>query len=45
MDDLPVALDFDPGRLALTAYGRIHGGTACGDQAIANRYRGLFNSI
>ncbi|HEU0116579.1 MAG TPA: maleylpyruvate isomerase N-terminal domain-containing protein, partial [Thermomicrobiales bacterium] len=44
-DDLPVVLDFDPGSLVLTAYGRIHGGTAYGDRALADRYRGLFHSI
>jgi hypothetical protein len=38
-------LDFDPGSLVLTAYGRIHGGTAYGDRALADRYRGLFHSI
>ena len=43
--DLPVVFDFDPGSLVLTAYGRIHGGTAYGDAAIANKYRTLFHSI
>lgn len=43
--DLPVVFDFDPGSLVLTAYGRIHAGTAYGDNELANRYRGLFHSI
>jgi uncharacterized protein (TIGR03083 family) len=43
--DLPVVFDFDPGSLVLTAYGRIHGGTAYGDPAIADRYRTLFHAI
>ena len=43
--DLPVVFDFDPGSLVLTAYGRIHGGTAYGDSALADRYRSLFHSI
>jgi hypothetical protein len=43
--DLPVMFEFDPGSLVLTAYGRINGGTAYGDTALADRYRGLFHSI
>jgi uncharacterized protein (TIGR03083 family) len=43
--DLPVVFDFDPGSLVLTAYGRIHGGTAYGDSALADKYRSLFHSI
>ena len=43
--DLPVVFDFDPGSLVLTAYGRIHGGTAYGDPEVADRYRNLFHSI
>lgn len=43
--DLPVVFDFDPGSLVLTAYGRINGGTAYGDSALADRYRSLFHSI
>ena len=40
-----VVFDFDPGSLVLTAYGRISGGTAYGDPALADKYRGLFHSI
>ncbi len=43
--DLPVMFEFDPGSLVLTAYGRIHAGTAYGDANLANKYRGLFHSI
>jgi hypothetical protein len=45
VEDLPVVFDFDPGSLVLTAYGRIHGGTAYGDSALADKYRNLFHSI
>jgi uncharacterized protein (TIGR03083 family) len=43
--ELPVMFEFDPGSLVLTAYGRINGGTAYGDTALADRYRSLFHSI
>jgi uncharacterized protein (TIGR03083 family) len=43
--DLPVMFDFDPASLVLTAYGRMNGGTAYGDEAMADRYRSLFHSI
>jgi hypothetical protein len=43
--DLPVVFEFDPGSLVLTAYGRIHGGTAYGDTKLADRFRSLFHSI
>ena len=42
---MPVVFEFDPGSLVLTAYGRIHGGTAYGDTALADKYRNLFHSI
>ena len=45
VDDLPVVFDFDPASLILTAYGRISGGTAYGDQALADKYRTLFHAI
>lgn len=41
----PVLLDFDPGSLVLTAYGRMHAGTAYGDPATIDRYRTLFHAI
>jgi uncharacterized protein (TIGR03083 family) len=43
--ELPVTFEFDPGSLVLTAYGRINGGTAYGDSALADKYRSLFHSI
>lgn len=43
--DMPVVFEFDPGSLVLTAYGRLHGGTAYGDTALADKYRNLFHSI
>jgi uncharacterized protein (TIGR03083 family) len=43
--NMPVVFEFDPGSLVLTAYGRIHGGTAYGDTALADKYRNLFHSI
>src|SRR6266568_3304249 len=40
--DLPTVLEFDPAALVLTAFGRINGGTAKGDQALAERFLNLF---
>ena len=45
VDDLPAVLEFDPASLVLTAYGRMRGGTACGDRVIAARFSGLFHAI
>jgi uncharacterized protein (TIGR03083 family) len=45
IDDLPAVLEFDPASLVLTAFGRVRGGTTYGDQALADRYRGVFFSI
>jgi uncharacterized protein (TIGR03083 family) len=42
---LPAVLDFDPGSMVLTAFGRVNGGTASGDQALANRFLNLFYRI
>jgi uncharacterized protein (TIGR03083 family) len=44
-DGLPAVLDFDPGSLVLTAFGRLNGGTASGDGALADRYLNLFYPI
>jgi uncharacterized protein (TIGR03083 family) len=38
-------LEFDPGTLVLTAYGRINAGTVRGDQHLASSFRSLFVSI
>ncbi len=43
--DLPAVLDFDAGSLVLTAFGRINGGTARGDLALAERFLNLFYRI
>ncbi len=45
IDDLPAMLEFDPGSMVLTAFGRINGGTATGDTALANRFLNLFFRI
>src|SRR5436190_16771282 len=45
VDDLPAVLEFDPASLVLTAFGRIRGGTAYGDTALADAYRGIFFAI
>src|SRR5215475_3356751 len=42
IDDLPTVIEFDPGSMVLTAFGRVNGGTATGDQALANRFLNLF---
>jgi hypothetical protein len=44
-DDLPAVLEFDPGSLVLTAFGRVNGGTAIGDAALADRFLNLFFRI
>jgi hypothetical protein len=43
--DLPTVLEFDPAALVLTTFGRINGGTAKGDQALAERFLNLFYRI
>jgi uncharacterized protein (TIGR03083 family) len=45
VSDLPALLEFDPGSMVLTAFGRVNGGTASGDQALANRFLNLFYRI
>ena len=45
ISDLPAVLEFDPGSMVLTAFGRVNGGTASGDQAVANRFLNLFYRI
>jgi hypothetical protein len=45
VSDLPAVLEFDPAGLVLTAFGRINGGTAKGDQALAERFLNLFYRI
>jgi uncharacterized protein (TIGR03083 family) len=45
IDSLPAILEFDPGSLVLTAFGRFNGGTASGDPALADRFLNLFYRI
>ena len=45
IDDLPAMLEFDPGSMVLTAFGRINAGTVRGDQAVADRFLNLFHRI
>src|SRR5262249_33755907 len=45
VDDLPAVIDFDAGGMVLTAFGRINGGNARGDQALAERLLNLFYRI
>lgn len=45
LSDLPCVLEFDAGSLVLTAFGRINGGSARGDQALADRFLNLFYRI
>ncbi len=45
LSDLPAIIEFDPAGLVLTAFGRINGGTASGDTALADRFLNLFHRI
>jgi hypothetical protein len=45
IDELPAVLEFDPGSMVLTAFGRVNGGTALGDPAVADRFLNLFFRI
>ena len=45
LSDLPLVLEFDSASFVLTAMGRINGGTARGDAALAERYCNLFFRI
>ena len=45
IDELPAILEFDPGSLVLTAFGRFNGGTAIGDPDLADRFLNLFFRI
>jgi uncharacterized protein (TIGR03083 family) len=45
IDDLAAVLEFDAASLVLTAFGRVRAGTAYGDQALAEAYRGIFFAI
>lgn len=41
----PVVIEFDPASLVLTAYDRMHAGTAYGDRRMADRFRHAFFRI
>lgn len=45
LENLPTVLEFDPGSLVLTAYGRFNGGTVHGDPEVADRFLRLFFRI
>jgi uncharacterized protein (TIGR03083 family) len=45
IDNLQAILEFDPGSMVLTAFGRFNGGTASGDPALADRFLNLFYRI
>ena len=45
VDDLPTVFEFDPASFVLTSLARIRGGTAYGDTALADRFRGMFFAI
>lgn len=45
VDDLPAVLEFEADELVLTSYGRIKGGTAKGDQSVADKFNSLFFTI
>ena len=45
VDDLPAVIEFDAGSMVLTAFGRVNGGTASGDTALADRFLNLFFRI
>jgi hypothetical protein len=45
VSDMPAVIDFDPGSLVLTTFGRSNSGTVRGDQDIADRYLNLFFRI
>ncbi len=45
VDDLPTVLDFDPGSLVLTTFGRSNSGTVRGDARLADRFLNLFYRI
>ena len=42
---MPAVIEFDPGSLVLTAYGRVNAGTIRGDRAVADRFLNSFFRI
>jgi uncharacterized protein (TIGR03083 family) len=45
LDELPAVIEFDPGSLVLTAFGRVNGGTIRGDRNLADRFLNSFFRI
>jgi uncharacterized protein (TIGR03083 family) len=45
LDELPAVIEFDPGSLVLTAFGRVNGGTIRGDRRLADRFLNSFFRI
>ena len=45
VEDCPARFGFDPNDFVLTSYQRIRGGLVTGDEALADRFRGLFFKI
>jgi len=42
---LPAVIEFDPGTLILTAFGRVNAGTIRGDRAVADQFLNSFFRI
>ncbi len=42
---MPAVIEFDPGSLVLTAFGRMNAGTIRGDRAVAERFLNSFFRI
>jgi hypothetical protein len=42
---LPAVIEFDPGSLVLTAFGRVNAGTIRGDRAVADQFLNSFFRI
>jgi uncharacterized protein (TIGR03083 family) len=45
LSGLPAVIEFDPGSLVLTAFGRVNAGTIRGDRAVADRFLNSFFRI
>jgi uncharacterized protein (TIGR03083 family) len=45
LSDLSIVIEFDPGSLVLTTFGRSNAGTVRGDRGIADRYLNMFFAI
>jgi len=45
VDGLPAVIEFDPGSIVLTTFGRINAGTIRGDRAVAGRFLNSFFRI